>query len=90
MKLSFATLVGLDPWPIEDVIAWASKHGFDALEVSTGPGYPAIGDNTYSGHLDLRSILADGPDATLDLFAAHGIEIAALSPMINLLTKDTV
>ncbi|MCC6944762.1 MAG: sugar phosphate isomerase/epimerase [Thermomicrobiales bacterium] len=88
MKLSFATLVGLDPLPIDEVVAWAVSAGFDGLEVNTGPGYPVVAGNSYPGHLDLQSILADGPDSTLALFERSGVELFALAPMLNLLTRD--
>ncbi|MEZ4500553.1 MAG: hypothetical protein R2839_10870 [Thermomicrobiales bacterium] len=61
MKLSFASLVGLDPLPIQGVIAWAADHDVDGLEVNTGQAFPVIGDNHYAGHLDLEAVLADGP-----------------------------
>ena len=89
MKIGFASLVGLDPKPIEEVVAWAAANGFQSMEVNTGPTYSIIGDATYHGHLDLGAILNDGPEATLALFDSHGIEITALAPMINLLTRDS-
>lgn len=89
MKLSFASLVGLDPLPIQGVIAWAADHDVDGLEVNTGQAFPVIGDNHYAGHLDLEAVLADGPESTLALFANRGVSLFALAPMINLLTRDT-
>ncbi len=88
MQMGFASLVGLDPMPLPDLLAWAARHHFDSIEVNTGPGYPVIAGATYPGHLDIASIVAEGPDSTLALFATHGITIGALAPMLNLLTRD--
>lgn len=88
MQIGFASLVGLDPLPLADVLAWAARHQFDSIEINTGPAFPAIAGAAFPGHLDLASIVADGPKPALALFSTHGIEIGALAPMLNLLTRD--
>ncbi len=88
MHIGFASLVGLEPLPLPEVVQWAAAHDFDSLEINTGPGYPPTDASGLPGHLDVRSILSDGPDKTLALFTDHSISIAALAPMINLLTRD--
>ncbi|MGD9712789.1 MAG: sugar phosphate isomerase/epimerase family protein [Thermomicrobiales bacterium] len=88
MRLGFASLVGLDPLPLEVILDWSASHDFDCLEVNTGPAFPTICENPYPGHLDLAAIVADGPDSTRSLFADKGIEIGALAPMLNLLTRE--
>jgi sugar phosphate isomerase/epimerase len=88
MKVGFASLVGLEPRPLQEVVAWAAANGLQGMEVNIGPGYPVTDSGSLRGHLDLDSILTDGPEPVRALFDEHGIELTALAPMINLLTSD--
>jgi sugar phosphate isomerase/epimerase len=88
MKIGFASLIGVEPTPFPELVEWAGANGLNAIEVNVGPGYRAIDGASFPGHLDLEKILREGPDATLELLAAHNVEIASLAPMLNLLTAD--
>ncbi len=88
MKIGFASLIGVEPTPFPDLVAWAGANGLRAIEVNVGPAYPAIGDAAFPGHLDLPAIIRDGPAETLELLAKHDVEIASLAPMLNLLTAN--
>ncbi|MGI8689040.1 MAG: sugar phosphate isomerase/epimerase family protein [Thermomicrobiales bacterium] len=88
MKIAFASLVGVEPMPFPTLLARANAAGLDAIEVNVGPTFPHIAGAAYPGHLDLDAILHDGPAQTHELLAAHGITIASLAPMLNLLVPD--
>jgi len=88
MKIGFASLIGVEPTPFPDLVRWAAANGLDAIEVNVGPTFAAIDGASFPGHLDLSTILSDGPAETLDLLAAYDLEIASLAPMLNLLTAD--
>src|SRR5690554_3598182 len=88
MKIGFASLVGVEPTPFPELVQWASGHGIHSIEVNTGPGYRPIDGTSFPGHLDVEAIVRDGPNETLELIAAHDVEIVSLAPMLNLLTAD--
>lgn len=88
MKIGFSTLVGIEPTPFAELVAWSAANGITALEVNVGPGYAPIDGADFPGHLDLPSILREGPARTHELLASHGVEIVSLAPMLNLLTAD--
>lgn len=88
MKVGFASLVGLEPRPLVDVVCWAAENGLQGMEVNVGPGYPVTDGGGLRGHLDLDRIVSEGPGPVRALFDAHGVELTALAPMINLLTSD--
>jgi sugar phosphate isomerase/epimerase len=88
MKLGFASLIGVEPMPIADLMRWAAANDFDALEINVGSNFATIGDATYPGHLDIAAIAKDGPGEIAELVAETGIEISSLAPMINLLSAD--
>ncbi len=88
MKVGFASLVGLEPRPLEALVAWAAANGLQGIEVNVGPGYPVTDGQKLRGHLDLERILSDGPEPVRAIFDSNGIELTALAPMINLLTSD--
>ncbi|MGH7910271.1 MAG: sugar phosphate isomerase/epimerase family protein, partial [Candidatus Dormibacteraceae bacterium] len=88
MKLGFASLVGVEPMPFHELVERAAAIGVDGIEVNCGPTYRGKGDGPDGGHLDLRRIVAEGPDPILDLVRGSGLEITALAPMLNLLTLD--
>jgi len=88
MKIGFATLIGVEPMPFPALVRRAAEHGLTALEVNVGPSYPRIDGAPFPGHLDLAAIVRDGPGPVAELLARHGVEIASLAPMLNLLTAD--
>jgi sugar phosphate isomerase/epimerase len=88
MKIGFASLVGLEPKPLDEVVVWAGTHDFDGIEINVGSGYPAIGNAWYPGHLDLETLASEGTDARFPPFDDWGGDIFALAPMLNLLTRD--
>jgi len=88
LDIGFATLIGVEPMPFADLVQRASEHGITALEVNVGPAFPRIGGAPYPGHLDLGAIVRDGPGPIDDLLGRHGVRIASLAPMLNLLTGD--
>jgi sugar phosphate isomerase/epimerase len=88
MKIGFATLVGVEPMPFADLVAWASANEIYALEVNCGGNSQVIGNAAYNGHLDVGSIAKNGPGEIPELLDKHGVEIVSLAPMVNLLTAD--
>ena len=42
MKIGFASLVGVEPMPFADLVAWAGANGLDTIEVNVGSGYRPI------------------------------------------------
>ena len=88
MKIGFASLIGVEPVPFPDLVRWAADHDLRAIEVNVGSTFAAIDGAAFPGHLDLRAIVQDGPGPLPELLASHGVEIASLAPMVNLLTAD--
>src|SRR5687768_3355978 len=88
MKIGFASLIGVEPAPFPELVRWAAEHELHSIEVNVGPAYPPIEGASFPGHLDIPGIVRDGPDATLELLAKHGVKITSLAPMLNLLTSD--
>ena len=89
MQIAFASLVGIEPLPLAELLRRASERGITGIEINVGPTFPVIGDAGYRGHLDLDAILRDGPGATREMLDAHSMTVAALAPMLNLLTPET-
>ena len=88
MEIGFATLIGVEPLPFAELVRRAAEHGLTALEVNVGPAFPPIDGADFPGHLDLHAIVRDGPGPVHDLLVRHGVRIASLAPMLNLLTAD--
>ncbi len=88
MEIGFASLVGVEPMPFEELVRRASEQGLRAIEVNTGPGYAPIAGAPFGGHLDLAAIVRDGPGAVQELLARYDVRIASIAPMLNLLTAD--
>ena len=64
---------------LEDIIIWASGHGFEALEVNAAPG----------GHIDPCQVEADKGDAVKQLLDVHkGVRISSLACYSNVLDPD--
>lgn len=88
MNIGFSTLVGVEPTPFPELVEWSAAHNIRTLEVNVGPGYRPINGASFPGHLDIPAIARDGGGATSEILAEHGVEIASLAPMMNLLTAD--
>jgi sugar phosphate isomerase/epimerase len=88
VKIGFASLIGVEPMPIDELVVRAADRGLAAIEVNVGPTFPKIDGASFPGHLDLQAIVRDGPEPVQELFGRQGVEIAALAPMLNLLTAD--
>lgn len=88
MQFGVASLVGIEPLPFPDFLRAAGAHGLETVEINVGPTFARLGGAEYGGHLDLAAIVRDGPQATLELVAQHGLAISALAPMLNLLAPD--
>ncbi len=88
MQIGFATLIGVEPTPFEELVAWAGANDLRALEVNVGPGYRPIGGASFPGHLDIPAIVANGGDEVQQVLDQHGVRIASLAPMLNLLSAD--
>jgi sugar phosphate isomerase/epimerase len=88
MKIGFSSLVGVEPTPLPELLAWSAANGFDTIQLNTGPSYGPIDGAAFPGHLDIGAVLRDGPAATHELLADHGLTISALAPMTNLLSAD--
>ena len=64
---------------LEDVVIWASGHGFAALEVDAAAG----------GHLDPAEVEADGGEGVRQLLDVHkGIRFSSLALYDNVLAPD--
>lgn len=64
---------------LEDVVTWASGHGFDALEVNSAPG----------GQLDPAEVEADGGEGVKVLLDTHkGVRISSLAVYSNVVDPD--
>jgi len=88
MRLGFASMIGVEPMPFPELVRRAAAAGLTAIEVNVGPAFAAIAGAPYPGHLDLAAIVRDGPGGIPELLAEHGVGIASLAPMLNLLTLD--
>jgi sugar phosphate isomerase/epimerase len=82
MKLGFLTAC-LPKRPLAYIAAWASGHGYEALEVAA---WPALGDRPFTAtHLDAESY---DRDQVLNLFAEHGLTLSSLAYYDNNLHPD--
>jgi len=82
MKLGLLTAC-LPKRPLADIAAWASGHGYEALEVAA---WPALGDRPFTAtHLDAESY---DRDQVLNLFAEHGLTLSSLAFYDNNLHPD--
>lgn len=88
VKIGFASLIGVEPMPFAELARTAAARDLTAIEVNVGPAYRCIGGASFPGHLDLQAIVDEGPGPVQEVLAAHGVEIASLAPMLNLLTAD--
>jgi sugar phosphate isomerase/epimerase len=82
MLLGFLTAC-LPKRPLEEIAAWASAHGYQALEVAA---WPALGDRPFTAtHVDVADLDAD---AVLATFARHGLTLSSLAYYDNNLHPD--
>jgi len=82
MKLGFLTAC-LPKRRLAEIAAWASGHGYEALEVAA---WPALGDRPFTAtHLDADSY---DRDQVLNLFAEHGLTLSSLAFYDNNLHPD--
>ncbi|HTT88556.1 MAG TPA: sugar phosphate isomerase/epimerase [Acidimicrobiales bacterium] len=88
MLIAFASLVGIEPVPLADLVKRVESSPLDAIEVNCGPTFPPILDASFGGHLDVDDVLRHGPGPIEEIFAGSGMTITALAPMLNLLTPD--
>ncbi len=88
MQFGVSSLVGIEPLPFPEFLRQAQGHGLETVEINVGPTFKKIAGADFPGHLDLAALERDGPGATLELVARHGMTISALAPMLNLLTPD--
>ena len=88
VKIGFATLVGIEPTPLPDLLPQARKLGLEAVEINAGPGFRPIGDAGYGGHIDLAAVAGGEVGPVRELLAEHGLSVTAIAPMLNLLTPD--
>jgi sugar phosphate isomerase/epimerase len=87
MRIGFASLVGIERLPLPELLRDAREIGVDAVELNVGPAFPRIAGAPYEGHIDVAAAARDGAPVR-ELAAGHGVRIAALAPMLNLLTPD--
>jgi sugar phosphate isomerase/epimerase len=72
--------------PLDDIAAWASTHGYRALEVAAWPDRP--GRDWEASHLDVESFGATEADRVRALFTRHGLELSAVAYYENNLHQD--
>ena len=84
----FASLVGIEPRPLPELLRAASAHGFDTVELNVGPTFAPIAGASFPGHLDLQDVVATEGAPVRELLTEHGMSICALAPMLNALTGD--
>jgi sugar phosphate isomerase/epimerase len=88
VKIGFATLVGIEPVPLSDLLPQARALGLEAVEINAGPGFRPIGDAAFGGHLDLAAVARGDAGKVRELLAEHELTVTAIAPMLNLLTPD--
>ena len=74
IQLSFSSSQAWASAPLGQVMDWGAKHGFDAIEI-------------MGRHLKPGAIL-DDPDEVRRPLRRSGLQIAALAPMLNLLSPE--
>jgi sugar phosphate isomerase/epimerase len=72
--------------PLDDIAAWASTHGYRALEVAAWPDRP--GRDWEASHLDVEAFGAAEAERVRALFARHDLELSAVAYYENNLHED--
>jgi len=87
MKLGFLTAC-LPDRSLDDIAAWASKTGFEALEVAS---WPAQGNRPFTAsHLPIEDLDEGGAEQVTDLFQRHCLTLSSLAYYDNNLHPDPV
>jgi sugar phosphate isomerase/epimerase len=85
MKLGFLTAC-LPGRSLEDIAAWASSAGFEALEVAA---WPDLGDRPFTAtHLRVEDFGPRQAEDVRELFDRHGLTLSSLSFYDNNLHPD--
>lgn len=89
MKLGFITSI-LDGWTFEEMMDFASSHGFECVEVACWPQGKA--ERRYAGvsHINVDEVLASDEKAAyiLDYAKKSGVEISSLAYYPNTMDAD--
>jgi sugar phosphate isomerase/epimerase len=77
MKLGFMTAC-LPEMTLEELVTWASQHGFGMLEVACWP--KVFEKRRYAGtqHIDVEALTQEEAARIRELFQSHGMEISSL------------
>jgi len=85
MKIGFLTAC-LPQVPLQDLVPWASRQGFQTLELAA---WPVTSTRDYQARqLDAASIKKKEAEQIKDLFSSHSIGISALAYYDNNLDKN--
>jgi sugar phosphate isomerase/epimerase len=85
MKLGMLTAC-LPKWSLPEVAAWASGHGYEALEVAA---WPALGDRPFTAtHLTAEKFDERSAEKTREVVGACGLSISSLAFYDNNLHPD--
>jgi sugar phosphate isomerase/epimerase len=86
--VGFASMIGIQPQPLRDLLAAAGRHELSHVEVNCGPTFPAIGEADFGGHLDAERFDSGEAARLADICEENAVTVHALAPMLNLLTPD--
>lgn len=85
MKIGFLTAC-LPNVPLTDLVPWASRHGFQTLELAA---WPAKSARDYQGRqLDAASLTKKEAESIKELFTRHSMSISALAYYDNNLDRN--
>jgi sugar phosphate isomerase/epimerase len=86
MKLGFLTAC-MPGRPLEQIVAWAARAGYDALEVAA---WPDLGDRPFTAtHLSAAGLTEQAAASVTALFARHDLTLSSLAFYDNNLHPDT-
>jgi len=87
MQLGFVTAIVPD-LSLEDVLTFASEHGFSCVECCCWP--PGKAERRYAGvtHIDVEALDADGVKRIGELTASKGVSLSSLGYYPNVLQAD--
>ena len=86
--VGFASMIGIEPQPLPDLLTAAGRHGLSHVEVNCGPTFPPIGEADFGGHLDVERFGPGDAARLADICAENAVTVHALAPMLNLLTSE--
>jgi sugar phosphate isomerase/epimerase len=76
MKLGFLTAC-LPRLSLDDIAVWASKWGFEALEVAA---WPELGDRPFTAtHLNAETLTPADAERVRDLFDTQGLMLFSIA-----------